>query len=164
MGKRFTKKETQMSHGWTDALVRYFELIAKNDISHIATAEQRGRYQNLLYLRALGEDLNGPPSASRLGYQELKIFFFKICRSSGEKIWESNSSQQVPESYWMINLILTRKGFLQWPEYELGWILRKRKANLNRSAIILFVYLDPELELVGLIKLGLMEPAQLARR
>ena len=68
------KKETQMSHGWTDAWVRYFELIAKIDISHIATAEQRGRDQNLLHLRALGEDLNGPPSASRLGYQEL-IFF-----------------------------------------------------------------------------------------
>ena len=163
MGRRFTKKETQMTHGWTDALVRYFELIAKIDISHIATAEQRGRYQNLLYLRALGEDLNGPPSASRLGYQELNNFFI-ICRSSGEKIWESNSSQQVPESFWMINFILTRKGFLQWPEYELGWILRRRKANLNRSAIILFVYLDPELKLVGLIKLGLMEPAQLARR
>ena len=65
-----------MTHGWTDALVRYFELIAKIDISHIATAEQRGRYENLLYLRALGEDLNGPPSASRLGYQELKNVFF----------------------------------------------------------------------------------------
>ena len=66
-----------MTHGWTDALVRYFELIAKIDISHIATAEQRGQYQNLLYLRALGEDLNGPPSASRLGYQELKNVFLQ---------------------------------------------------------------------------------------
>ena len=37
------------------------------------------------------------------------------------------------------------------PWYELGWILRKRKANRIRSAIILFVYLDPELKLVGLI-------------
>ena len=43
-----------------------------DDISHNATAEQRGRYQNFLYLRAFGEDSNGPPSASRLGYQELK--------------------------------------------------------------------------------------------
>ena len=56
-----------MTHGWTDALVRYFELIAKIDISHIATAEQRGRYQNLLDLRASGEYLNGHPQRQDLG-------------------------------------------------------------------------------------------------
>ena len=54
-----------MTHGWTDAWVRHLDHIAKIDISHTATAEQRGRRQNLLYLRAFGEDLNGPPSASR---------------------------------------------------------------------------------------------------
>ena len=85
-GRRFTKKETQMTHGWTDAWARYLEHIAKIDISHIATAEQSGRYQYLLYLRAFGEDSNGPPSASRLGYQELKNVQKKVCKSSGEKM------------------------------------------------------------------------------
>ena len=84
---------------------------------------------------------------------------FLICRSSGEKIWESNSSQQVPESYWVINFILTRKGSFSglstnWAEYFAD------EKQPNRSAIILFVYVDPELKLVGLIKLGLVEPAQ----
>ena len=94
----------------------------------------------------------GHPQRQDLGTRNWN--FFKICRSGGEKIRESNSSQQVPESYWTINFILTRKGFLQWLEYELGWILRRRKANLNRSAIILFVHLDPELKLVGLNQIG----------
>ena len=108
MGRRFTKKRRPK---WPmDGLI---DRIAKIDISHIATAEQRGRYQNLLYLRAFGEDLNGPPSASRPGYQEPKNVR-KVSRNSDEKMLESDSSQQVPGSDWMINFILTQKGFLQW--------------------------------------------------
>ena len=61
-----------MTHGWTDARVRYLDYIAKVDITHAAPAEQTARSQNHLYLRAFGEDLNGPPSATRPGYQEAK--------------------------------------------------------------------------------------------
>ena len=91
--------------------------------------------------------------------------FFIICRSSGVKIWESNSSQQVPESYWMINFILTRKGFLQWG-LSTNWAeyFADEKQTLTDQPSSSSSTWTPELKLVGLIKLGLMEPAQLARR
>ena len=144
------KKETQMTHGWTDALERYLEHFAKIDISHIATAEHRGRYQNLLYLRAFGENLNGPPSASRPGYQEPKK-----CQKGMQEQWRKDVGIGfIPTSARKrLNDQLhldTKKG--SWPKYEMLWILRGRKANLNRSAIF-FVYLDPELKLVGLTNL-----------
>ena len=78
-------KETQMTHGWTYAWVRFLDHIAKLDISHAATAEQRGRYQNLLYLRAFGKDLNGPLFASRPRYQEAENVFKRYAGAVAKK-------------------------------------------------------------------------------
>ena len=148
------RKETHMTHGWTDALVRYLDRIAKIDISHIATAEQRGRSQNLLDLWAFGEDLNGPPSASRLGYQELK----NVVKGMQEQWRKDVGIGFIPTSARkLLNDQLhpdTKRVPSVGPEYELGWILRRRKANLNRSAIIFFVYLDPRAHSGGTHQIG----------
>ena len=127
------KKETQMTHGWTDALERYLDHNAKIDISHIATAEQRGRYKNLLHIRAFGEDLNGPPSASRFGYQEpnnvLKGMQEQWRKDVGIGFIPTSARKRLNEQ-----LHPDTKGFLQWPKCEMVWIFRTRKANFNRSA------------------------------
>ena len=112
-------KETQMTHGWTYAWVRFLDHIAKLDISHAATAEQRGRYQNLLYLRAFGKDLNGPLSASRPRYQEAE----NVLKGMQEQ-WQKNVGIEFipPSARKRLNdeLPPDTKGFLQWPQYELG--------------------------------------------
>ena len=106
---------------------------------------RRRRYQIFFFTyEHLAKIRMDHPQRQDLGTRNWKMFK-KVCWSSGEKMLESDSSQQVPGSDWLINFILTQKGFLQWLKYELGWILLRRKADLNRSAIILFVYLDPEL-------------------
>ena len=58
--------------GWNDASARYLDHIVQIDISHEAPAEQRGRNNNLVYLRGREESLQGMPLIARPGYQEAK--------------------------------------------------------------------------------------------
>ena len=69
MGKRSEKKK---AIDWNDAFVRYLDHIAQIDTSHEAPAEQRGRNNNLVFLRGIEESLQGMPLIKRPGYQEAK--------------------------------------------------------------------------------------------
>ena len=43
-------RKSQKATGWNDAFVRYLDYVVQIDITHEAPAEQRGRYNNLVYL------------------------------------------------------------------------------------------------------------------
>ena len=150
VGRRFTKKRRPK---WPmDGLMPGYDILnTLRRLTSLTLQQQNGEADIKIFFiyEHLAKSWKDHPQHQDLGTRNWKTSY-KVCRSSGEKMLESDSSQQVPGSDWMINFILTQKGFLQWPKYEMGWILRRRKANLNRSAIIFFVYLDPDLKLVGL--------------
>ena len=126
--------------------VRYLDHVAKIDISHIATAEQRGRHQNLLYLRAFGEELNGPPSASRFGYQELK----NVLKGMQEQWRKDVGIELIPPS--------ARKRLNDQLHADTKRVpsVAQVRTGLNTSQTLtdqpssFFVYLDPEFKLVRL--------------
>ena len=150
MGRRFTKKRRPK---WPmDGLMLGYDILITLRRLTSLTLQQQNREADIkifFIYEHLAKIWMGHPQHQDLGTRN-RIMSWKVCRSSGEKMLESDSSQQVPGSDRMINFILTQKGFLQWPKYELGWMLRRRKANFNRSAIVLFFYSEPELKLVGL--------------
>ena len=86
MGKRCRILSIQEAIGWTDAFVRYLDHIVQIDISHEAPAEERCRYNNLVYLRGIGEDLQGPPLIKRPGYQEAKCALAEIQKQSRQEM------------------------------------------------------------------------------
>ena len=60
----------QKATGCSDALVRYLDYVVQIDISHEAPAEQRRRYNNLVYLCAFEDNLQGMPLIKWPGYRE----------------------------------------------------------------------------------------------
>ena len=102
-------KESQIARGWTDAWVRDVDHIAEIDISHTAPAAQRGRYQNLLYLRAVGENLQGLSLEKRPGYQQAKTVLMNM-QAQSRKDMGVESIPKSAKKRLNGNLILTHKG------------------------------------------------------
>ena len=108
-GKRFTKKRRPK---WPmDGLMPWNDILnTLRRLTSLTLQQQNSEADIKIFFiyEHLAKIWMGHPQHQDLGTRN-RIMSWKVCRSSGEKMLESDSSQQVPGSDRMINFILTQK-------------------------------------------------------
>ena len=124
-GKTIHKKETEMTHGWTDALGTISWSRCEDwHLSHCNSRTERPTSKSSLST-SIWRRVEWTTLSVKIWVPGTEKCFKRYAGAVAKRCWNRTHPTKCQGSDWMINFMLTQKGFLQWPKYELGWTLRK---------------------------------------